>query len=195
SDEFTGSNGAWAWHFSLEAKMCSGNNDDMDKRVSVKHKHLTGSLDLLYALEEFNIQHMLSKGLSVDDVLYKPRSKQPTLKKTDDTSLKNSFTNDDFRTPIGSEHDSNDSDENDDSDESDEECVLRLNVEEIGFDEYIDQGDKHLATGDPSWAKQPDMIGNIVNNGMFAYEVMFGEVTGEVGIIYEGLARYYSTKN
>ncbi|CAJ0635044.1 5230_t:CDS:2 [Entrophospora sp. SA101] len=155
-----------------------------------------------------------------DDVLYEPRSKRPTLKKTDDTPLKNSFTDDDFKTPIGSEHDSNDSDESDDSNESDEECVLRLNVEEIGFDEYIDQGDKHfifktkdisslfksywskasalaqnsgllvtknyheilsekLATGDPSRAKQPDMIGNIVNNGTFAYEVMFGEVTGE----------------
>ncbi|CAI2192000.1 4936_t:CDS:2 [Funneliformis geosporum] len=38
---------------------------------------------------------------------------------------------------------------------------------------------RKLAVGDPSRAKQPDMIGNIVNNGNFAYEVMFGEVTGE----------------
>ncbi|CAB5181426.1 unnamed protein product [Rhizophagus irregularis] len=38
---------------------------------------------------------------------------------------------------------------------------------------------RKLAIGDPSRAKQPDMIGKIVNNGKFVYESMFGEVTGE----------------
>ncbi|CAJ0910107.1 704_t:CDS:2, partial [Entrophospora sp. SA101] len=38
---------------------------------------------------------------------------------------------------------------------------------------------RKLASGDPSWAKQPDMIGKIVNNEKFVYEAMFGEVTGE----------------
>jgi len=38
---------------------------------------------------------------------------------------------------------------------------------------------RKLAVGDPSRAKQPDMIGKIVVNGKFAYESMFGEVTGE----------------
>ncbi|CAG8716387.1 10766_t:CDS:2, partial [Funneliformis mosseae] len=31
----------------------------------------------------------------------------------------------------------------------------------------------------PSRAKQPDMIGNIINNNKCKYEVMFGEITGE----------------
>jgi len=38
---------------------------------------------------------------------------------------------------------------------------------------------RKLAVGDPSQAKQPDMIGKIVNNGKFVYETMFGEVAGE----------------
>jgi len=38
---------------------------------------------------------------------------------------------------------------------------------------------RKLANNDPSRAKQPDMIGKIVNNGKFAFEGMFGEVTGE----------------
>ncbi|CAG8737181.1 3307_t:CDS:2, partial [Ambispora leptoticha] len=38
---------------------------------------------------------------------------------------------------------------------------------------------RKLAIGDPSRAKQPDMIGKTVNNGKFVYETMFGEVTGE----------------
>ncbi|PKK66693.1 hypothetical protein RhiirC2_753054 [Rhizophagus irregularis] len=38
---------------------------------------------------------------------------------------------------------------------------------------------RKLAIGDPSRAKQLDMIGKIVNNGKFVYESMFGEVTGE----------------
>ncbi|CAG8715400.1 2154_t:CDS:2 [Funneliformis caledonium] len=38
---------------------------------------------------------------------------------------------------------------------------------------------RKLAIGDPSRAKQPDMIGKIVNNGKFIFETMFGEVTGE----------------
>ncbi|CAI2196312.1 16698_t:CDS:2, partial [Funneliformis geosporum] len=38
---------------------------------------------------------------------------------------------------------------------------------------------RKLAIGDPSRAKQPDMIGKIVNNGRFVYETMFGEVMGE----------------
>ncbi|CAG8639531.1 8830_t:CDS:10 [Ambispora gerdemannii] len=38
---------------------------------------------------------------------------------------------------------------------------------------------RKLAISDPSRAKQPDMIGKIVNNGKFVYETMFGEVTGE----------------
>ena len=33
-------------------------------------------------------------------------------------------------------------DESEESEESDEEDELRLDVEEIGFEEYIDQGDK-----------------------------------------------------
>ncbi|KAG9304534.1 hypothetical protein G9A89_020098 [Geosiphon pyriformis] len=36
-----------------------------------------------------------------------------------------------------------------------------------------------LANNDPSRAKQPDMIGNVVSNSRFVYEVMFGEVMGE----------------
>ncbi|CAG8759670.1 13457_t:CDS:2, partial [Racocetra persica] len=38
---------------------------------------------------------------------------------------------------------------------------------------------RKLAAGDPSRAKQPDMIGKVPVNGKFAYEAMFGEVTGE----------------
>ncbi|CAG8658213.1 11643_t:CDS:10, partial [Acaulospora morrowiae] len=38
---------------------------------------------------------------------------------------------------------------------------------------------RKLAIGDPSRAKQPDMIGKTVNNGKYVYETMFGEVTGE----------------
>ncbi|CAG8786893.1 2547_t:CDS:2, partial [Racocetra fulgida] len=38
---------------------------------------------------------------------------------------------------------------------------------------------RKLAAGEPSRAKQPDMIGKIAVNGKFAYEAMFGEVTGE----------------
>ncbi|CAJ0892125.1 1467_t:CDS:2 [Entrophospora sp. SA101] len=53
-------------------------------------------------------------------------------------------TGDDFRTPICSENDNGDSDEDDENNESDEECGLRLDVNEISFDEYIDQGDKHV---------------------------------------------------
>ncbi|RGB35638.1 hypothetical protein C1646_111857 [Rhizophagus diaphanus] len=38
---------------------------------------------------------------------------------------------------------------------------------------------RKLANFDPSRAKQPDMIGNIVNNNKSNYEMMFGEITGE----------------
>jgi len=38
---------------------------------------------------------------------------------------------------------------------------------------------RKLANFDPSCAKQPDMIGNIVNNNKSSYEMMFGEITGE----------------
>lgn len=38
---------------------------------------------------------------------------------------------------------------------------------------------RKLANFDPSRAKQPDMIGNIVNNNKSSYEMMFGEITGE----------------
>ncbi|CAG8470525.1 514_t:CDS:10 [Acaulospora morrowiae] len=38
---------------------------------------------------------------------------------------------------------------------------------------------RKLANNDPSRAKQPDMIGNVLHNGRFAYEMMYGEVTGE----------------
>ncbi|KAG9291287.1 hypothetical protein G9A89_021789 [Geosiphon pyriformis] len=38
---------------------------------------------------------------------------------------------------------------------------------------------RKLANSDPSRAKQPDMIGKVVHNGKFAFELMFGEVTGE----------------
>ncbi|CAG8801852.1 10800_t:CDS:2, partial [Dentiscutata erythropus] len=36
-----------------------------------------------------------------------------------------------------------------------------------------------LANLDSSRAKQPDMIGNVVNNNKSKYEMMFGEITGE----------------
>ncbi|CAI2186061.1 1680_t:CDS:2, partial [Funneliformis geosporum] len=36
-----------------------------------------------------------------------------------------------------------------------------------------------LADLDPSRAKQPDMIRNVVNNNKSKYEIMFGEITGE----------------
>jgi hypothetical protein len=38
---------------------------------------------------------------------------------------------------------------------------------------------RKLANLDPSRAKQPDMIGNVVNNNKSKYEMMFGEITGE----------------
>src|ERR1051325_252609 len=38
---------------------------------------------------------------------------------------------------------------------------------------------RKLANLDPSRAKQPDMIGNVINNNKCKYEVMFGEITGE----------------
>ena len=38
---------------------------------------------------------------------------------------------------------------------------------------------RKLADLDPSRAKQPDMIGNVVNNNKSKYEIMFGEITGE----------------
>ncbi|KAF0474674.1 hypothetical protein F8M41_024698 [Gigaspora margarita] len=38
---------------------------------------------------------------------------------------------------------------------------------------------RKLANDDPTRAKQPDMIGNILNNGKFVHEMMYGEVTGE----------------
>ncbi|CAG8765272.1 1766_t:CDS:2, partial [Acaulospora morrowiae] len=38
---------------------------------------------------------------------------------------------------------------------------------------------RKLANLDPSRAKQPDMIGNVVNNSKSTYEIMFGEITGE----------------
>lgn len=38
---------------------------------------------------------------------------------------------------------------------------------------------RKLANFDPSRTKQPDMIGNIVNNNKSNYEMMFGEITGE----------------
>ncbi|CAG8781162.1 9195_t:CDS:2, partial [Racocetra fulgida] len=100
-------------------------------------------LDLLYASEEGNVRHILSEGISVDSVSYKPQSKRPAPETTDETQ--SNFTNNNCQTPIGSEsgpaYTSYD-DEYDESDESDVECELRLNVDEIGFDEYIDQGNK-----------------------------------------------------
>jgi hypothetical protein len=36
-----------------------------------------------------------------------------------------------------------------------------------------------IANLDPSQAKQPDMIGNVINNNKCKYEVMFGEITGK----------------
>ncbi|CAG8478033.1 5627_t:CDS:10 [Paraglomus brasilianum] len=38
---------------------------------------------------------------------------------------------------------------------------------------------RKMANNDPSRAKQPDMIGEVIHNGKFAYELMFGEVTGD----------------
>jgi len=38
---------------------------------------------------------------------------------------------------------------------------------------------RKLANSDPSRVKQPDMIGNVVNNNKSKYEMMFGEITGE----------------
>ncbi|CAG8642874.1 10343_t:CDS:2, partial [Dentiscutata erythropus] len=38
---------------------------------------------------------------------------------------------------------------------------------------------RKLANLDSSRAKQPDMIGNVVNNNKSKYEMMFGEITGE----------------
>src|SRR5262249_12293696 len=38
---------------------------------------------------------------------------------------------------------------------------------------------RKLANLDPSRAKQPDMIGNVTNNNKLAFEVMYGENTGE----------------
>ncbi|CAG8706120.1 1298_t:CDS:2, partial [Racocetra persica] len=145
-DEWTGLNGAWIRRFLREANLMSSENDcDIEKRVrletannrfqdywetiilekkqiSVKRKHLAGSLDLLYASEEGNVRHILSEGISVVSVSYKPQSKRPTPEKTDE--IQSDFTNNNSQTPIG------------------RECELRLNVDEIGFDEYVDQGNK-----------------------------------------------------
>jgi len=38
---------------------------------------------------------------------------------------------------------------------------------------------RKLANLDPSRAKQPDMIGKVINNNKPKYEMMFGEITGE----------------
>ena len=38
---------------------------------------------------------------------------------------------------------------------------------------------RNFANNNPSRAKQPDMIGKVVNNSRFFCEAMFGEVTGE----------------
>jgi len=38
---------------------------------------------------------------------------------------------------------------------------------------------RKLANLDPSRAKQPDMIGSVINNNTSAFELMFGENTGE----------------
>ncbi|CAG8564090.1 1401_t:CDS:2, partial [Racocetra fulgida] len=99
-------------------------------------------LDLLYASEEGNVRHILLEGISVDSVLYKPQSKRPTPEKTDETQ--SNFTNNNSKTPIGCESGLTSMNYDDESDESDVECELRLNVDEIGFDEYIDQGNKSL---------------------------------------------------
>ncbi|CAG8531212.1 2192_t:CDS:10 [Ambispora leptoticha] len=43
---------------------------------------------------------------------------------------------------------------------------------------------RKLANNDPPRAKQPNMIGNnVLHNGRFAYEMMYGEVTGEDNIL------------
>ncbi|CAG8762348.1 19401_t:CDS:2, partial [Dentiscutata erythropus] len=82
------------------------------KQISVKRKHLAGGLDLLYASEKSNAQHILSD------------------EKKD-------------QTPIGHESGPTFTNYDDESDESNVECELRLNVDEIGFDEYIEQGNKY----------------------------------------------------
>ncbi|RIB07899.1 hypothetical protein C2G38_2045622 [Gigaspora rosea] len=79
-------------------------------------------------------------------------------------------------------------DEDDESDESDVECELRLNVDEFGFDEYINQGNKSIALDGGLYKLREAIVSNFSKTfdlvyistfvRKFAYESLFGEVTG-----------------